>query len=193
MYEEYQVRVYNNGTVEWRQNGYFHRLNGPAAVHPDGTIKWYQNGVLHRLNGPAVEDVFGNKYYYQHNDLHRTDGPAVEGADGHKEWHQYGKLHRLDGPAIQWPAGSSEWFIEDIQYTEEEFNKKISDLNSEETSLTNEDIKVLRDLARAYMILREKVEPPLGSIVRLDGNVCLENLQSFPNMTPNVLSLLTDD
>jgi hypothetical protein len=51
------------GIVEWRENGYLHRENGPAQVWPNGRVEWCLNG-----------------------ELHREDGPAVVGADGHEEW-----------------------------------------------------------------------------------------------------------
>jgi len=46
--------------------------------------------------------------------------------NGTKFWHQKGKFHRLDGPAIEYANGDKSYYIEDVKYTEEEFNKKIN-------------------------------------------------------------------
>lgn len=106
-YETYEVQVYSNGDKLWFQKGKRHRLDGPACEWSDGTKSWWQMGNLHRL-----------------------DGPAYEGADGTKEWYQMGKLHRLDGPAREWSNGVKNWFIEGKLYSEQEFNKKINQLNN---------------------------------------------------------------
>jgi len=45
-------------------------------------------------------------------------------------WLQNGKLHRLNGPAVEYASGKKYWWINDKQYcTEEEYNKKIQELN----------------------------------------------------------------
>ena len=46
--------------------------------------------------------------------------------NGTKEWYLNGKLHREDGPAIEYPSGNKLWWLNDVQYTEEEFNRKMS-------------------------------------------------------------------
>ena len=61
----------------------------------------------------------------QNGELHRTDGPAYEGANGTKYWYQHNKLHRTDGPAVEYPDGSKHWYQNGVEYTEDEFNKKI--------------------------------------------------------------------
>ena len=40
---------------------------------------------------------------------------------GNKFWLLNGKLHREDGPAIEDANGTNEWWLNDKQYTEEEF------------------------------------------------------------------------
>lgn len=44
--------------------GQYHRLGGPARIHPNEVIEYYVEGKLHRLDGPAV--IWGNglKFYY---------------------------------------------------------------------------------------------------------------------------------
>jgi hypothetical protein len=46
--------VYNDGTIEYRLNGKFHREDGPALIYPDGEKYWYSHGLWHRKDGPAV-------------------------------------------------------------------------------------------------------------------------------------------
>jgi hypothetical protein len=54
--------------------------------------------------------------------FHRKDGPAIEWANGSgKEWYLNGDLHREGGPAVEWANGYKEWWINDIQYTEQEY------------------------------------------------------------------------
>ena len=68
----------------------------------------------------------GNKFWYLDGKLHREDGPAIEYADGIKKWFICGKHHREDGPAIERPNGNHEWYLNDIEYSEEEHQKKLN-------------------------------------------------------------------
>jgi hypothetical protein len=36
------ARVWTNGDKEWHNNGYLHRLDGPAAVYVEG-VEWFVN------------------------------------------------------------------------------------------------------------------------------------------------------
>jgi len=62
--QEYQVRVYDNGTVEWFQNGLYHRDGGPAREFSNGLNEWFQKGLLHREDGPAIIQMDGTKCYF---------------------------------------------------------------------------------------------------------------------------------
>ena len=88
-------------------------------------IEWLQNGFLHRLDGPAAENANGDKHWLQNGQLHRLDGPAVEWADGTKEWYQNGQCHRLDGPAIEYASGDKSWYIEGVKLTQAEHSERI--------------------------------------------------------------------
>ena len=46
--------------------------------------------------------------------------------DGTKKWLLNNKRHREDGPAIEYYDDSKGWYLDDVQYTEEEFNRKMS-------------------------------------------------------------------
>jgi hypothetical protein len=77
----------------------------------------------------TVEDNGTTHWYNANNEFHRIDGPAIEYANGTKSWWKNNKLHRLDGPAVEYSDGYKEWYIEDIKYTEEEFQAKIKPMN----------------------------------------------------------------
>lgn len=97
-----------------------------VKVFEDGTIKWYdKNSYCHRIGGPAVQYASGRKEWRKHGRLHRDDGPAIEFSSGEKSWYKDGKLHRLDGPAREYEGGF-EYYIEGIKYTHEEFFAKTS-------------------------------------------------------------------
>ena len=101
-----------------------------VTVDEYGTKWWFnEDGLLHRLDGPAVEYADVYEFWYQNGKYHRLDGPAVECGDYDKEWYQNGKRHRLDGPAVEYSDGDKEWWVEDIEYSEEEFNAKIETMN----------------------------------------------------------------
>lgn len=104
--------------------------------YPNGDKAWFKNRIFHRENGPAIEYKNGSKHWYIGGSLHRKDGPAIENAYGHKEWHINGKLHRLSGPAFEWSDGKKEWYIEGKEYKEEDFNKKIQEMNMLKTKET---------------------------------------------------------
>jgi len=64
-------------------------------VNASGTQYWVKNGKLHREDGPALITEDGLQFWYKKGLIHREDGPAVIGADGHQEWwidnNQYSK------------------------------------------------------------------------------------------------------
>lgn len=93
----------------------------PTTVFRDGTKRWLVNGHPHRDGGPAIVRANGTKLWYQHGQLHNDGGPAVELSDGSKEWYQRGQLHRLGGPAVESPTGRKEWWVNNREFTEEEF------------------------------------------------------------------------
>jgi hypothetical protein len=80
------------------------KKNG-LVIEPNGAKLWYKDGVIHRDDGPAVEYIYGNKFWYKNGLRHRIGGPEVERIDGDKECWLYGKY-----------------------YSEDDYNKKISNL-----------------------------------------------------------------
>jgi hypothetical protein len=79
---ENNLIIDSDGKQKWRQNGRYHRLDGPAIIRPDGTQIWYQNGRYHRLDGPAIIRPDGTQVWLQNDKRHRLDGPAIIRPDG---------------------------------------------------------------------------------------------------------------
>ena len=150
----YKVVVTEAGIIRWyNEKEEYHCEHGPAVEYPNGNKYWYQNNKLHRLDGPAIEYVDGDKSWYQNGELHRLDGPAIECVNGAKYWYQNNKLHRLDGPAVECTDGSKYWFIEDKEYTEAEFKKKVKELKNPKSSC---DGKVVTIEGKQYKLTEIK-------------------------------------
>ena len=96
-----------------------------VEVDSDGSRYWYLNDERHREDGPAIEGPHGYKAWYLKGIRHREDGPAREYSDGSKVWYLNDEVHREDGPAVEYIGGSKEWWLNSVEYTEEEFNKKM--------------------------------------------------------------------
>jgi hypothetical protein len=103
---------------------YIDRLGNKCWCLPDGEY--------HREDGPAVEYASGSKAWFRHGLKHRDNGPAIEWASGGKEWYRNGQCHHLDGPAVIRADGTQEWWLNDIQVTEEEFQKYRADVIAED-------------------------------------------------------------
>ena len=104
-----------------------------TKAEDDGTKVWLnEDGLYHRENGPAKELIDGSKEWWLNGKLHREDGPAVECPHGYNEWYLNGELHREDGPAMDYSNGFEKWYLNGIEYSKEEFNKKIAEINKDE-------------------------------------------------------------
>ena len=69
--------------------------------------------------------------------------------NGDKFWYLNGKLHREDGPAIECTSGDKSWCLNDINYTEQQFNQKMTpsakELSvSEISKLLGYEVKVVK-------------------------------------------------
>jgi hypothetical protein len=94
--------------------------------YADGSSESWENGVLHADGAAAVEHEGDREEYWVHGQLHRTDGPAIEDYMlGPQEYWIDGKRHREDGPAVEYYDGSGEWWLDDIEYTFEEYVKQL--------------------------------------------------------------------
>ena len=62
--KQYTVKVYEDRTEWYNEDGKFHRENGPTIEYANGDKYWHLNGLPHREDGPAIEYVNGSKYWY---------------------------------------------------------------------------------------------------------------------------------
>ncbi|MBI1379181.1 MAG: hypothetical protein GC157_17135 [Frankiales bacterium] len=94
--------VLPDGTRIWLHDGrLFHRVDGPAVVHPDGTTEWWYLGWLHRADGPAIEGPDGRAEWWRHGRPLHPDGRPLDRDQIHV--HDYSCL----GPWGADDAGSS--------------------------------------------------------------------------------------
>ena len=115
-----------HGNIFWiNDKGERHRLDGPALITTKGALKWYKNNKPHRLDGPAIKYKNGVEKWFKEGNLHREDGPAIVGGHNGNFWFNEGKLHRESGPAIEYKNGSKCWYLADVEYSEQEYKKKM--------------------------------------------------------------------
>jgi hypothetical protein len=50
--------------IDYRQNGKFHRICGPARTFSDGSEEWHYRGQLHCTSGPAIRNGSGHTEYW---------------------------------------------------------------------------------------------------------------------------------
>jgi hypothetical protein len=76
------------------------------------------------------EFVYRIEYHNEQGKRHKEDGPAIEWNDGdfigEKWWYFNGKRHREDGPAIEYPNGNKEWFLNDTEYSEQDYYHEVA-------------------------------------------------------------------
>jgi hypothetical protein len=149
--------IYSNGRKEWWNNGFIHRIEGPAVKHLTKTsfnYEWWVSGKLHRTNAPAV---ISNKLeeWWVNGELHRHNGPAIRHfnkvrGSNYYQWLNFGKVHRVDGPAvcniIDIPDMTNdeletfvttgyvkryEWWYKNNQYSKEEYIQKVQEYKQE--------------------------------------------------------------
>jgi hypothetical protein len=73
-------KEFANHTCYYDDEGYHHRLDGPALKYKSGSEIWKINGKFHRIKGPAYTDITYNYTHYG--------------------WHKNGHCHRLNAPAV---------------------------------------------------------------------------------------------
>jgi len=68
---------------------------------------------------------YGDKFWRSQGYYHREDGPAIERENGEVQWYHFGLRHREDGPAIEFINGHKEWWLDGIEYTNQEYKKRM--------------------------------------------------------------------
>ena len=99
-------------------------------------------------NGKYVENN-GNICWYKNNVIHKEDGSTIERfyeMNCRKEWYIHGKLHRTDGLAVMQSDGYVEWWLNNIQYSEEEYNKIIKKDVSDKGSLKEQELNEKKEV-----------------------------------------------
>ena len=86
----------------------------------------------------TITTINGTTEYRVDNIYHRDDGPAIEFASGDRFWFQSGKLHREDGPAVTYFNRPARWFLDGVEYSEEEFNKKMNIVDPTKSVMTTD-------------------------------------------------------
>ena len=114
--------THKDGTISYRLNGKYHRIDGPAFMAADGTQEWHINGLYHR-----------------------EDGPAIIYADGSQFWYLNGKCHREDGPAVMRTGGILVWYLNGTEYTFRDHCKELK-LTDEEIILLKLKYNTCKDI-----------------------------------------------
>ena len=74
-------------------------------------------------------DKDGTIYYKnKKGQYHREDGPAFETTDGYKIWWLNGICHREDGPAVIWSNGDFDYYLNNKEYTKEDWEIEVAKL-----------------------------------------------------------------
>lgn len=127
--------------IGYYRNGRVSKEDGPAI------ILYYDEKVsmeTYMINGNTIENkptyiyynkgVLYRKEWYKDDKLHNENGPAVvtynEGEISSKTYYYEGKCHRTDGPAFQNWFDINEYYLYDNYYSEEQFNKVVSDIKN---------------------------------------------------------------
>jgi hypothetical protein len=79
-------------------------------------------------NRPAdYVDIDGDQYWIATNGhLHRDgDLPAIIRDDGRQYWYHDGKKHRETGPAFIWSDGAVEFWLNNYEYSIEDWAEKV--------------------------------------------------------------------
>ena len=93
----------------------------------------------HSFSGnPAVVFATGARYWMKHGEVHRVGMPAAKFKGGGQTWALNGVYHRLDGPAVI-AKNHKLWYIDGIEYSEDDFNKKIKEKEGSKFSFFKKD------------------------------------------------------
>jgi len=62
--------------------------------------------------------TYSCEYYIQ---AYPTFTGCLINKSGYKVWYKDGLKHREDGPAIEWKNGDKKWWLNNVQYTKQEW------------------------------------------------------------------------
>ena len=149
----------NADIYQYWVNGKLHREDGPAfEMYTDDSerTEWWFNGVKHREDGPAYQsytDDLEISEWWANGKLHRDGNqPAVcksymngEVYREVYEWWVNGKRHREYGPALI-VNEQEEFYLEDVEYTREQFFLLIEERNEEVKNALLENTNICKDV-----------------------------------------------
>ena len=75
--------------------------------------------------GSVMEVIYCKNY--EMLDIPNKNGCYID-ENGTKAYYMNNLYHREDGPAIEWSWDSKSWFLFDLPYSEDEYNKLVSNL-----------------------------------------------------------------
>ena len=141
-YEEKKILIDNDNDtmVEYYDNGNIKSIKYYKDMgNTRNSLRW----VLHREDGAAKIEYYENgnidfEGYYINGKEHRDIGASSiyykkDGSISYKNYCKNGKLHREDGAALIFYQNDdiiSKYYINDIEYTFQDFVKKLKDIGS---------------------------------------------------------------
>lgn len=159
--------------------------NGKSYIVTENFVMWKNNGLYHKLDGPAMIFKDGTKKWFVDDKLHRSDGPAIEwGITHRKDWYQEGFLHRLDGPAIEYVNGDKCWYVNGNVISEEKFNMltKLSDSDDKKQYSNTEVVLKKKETTMSNKSFGEKfkeaqLEGAKRNVVRTGTNATMNGMR----------------
>jgi len=112
-------------------------INGEAILFDDDNqveyLEHLRNGFKHIHyyfpDGSYVRIFDDNSIlWYDSDDMNHREGdmPAQITTNGYMSYWKHGKFHRECGPAVIWPSGRVEYYLDDVEYTKEEYINKLN-------------------------------------------------------------------
>ena len=119
---EEKYKLVQEATFKWPKK-IFDGYKFTGKVTPDGesaeyidrhkNVNWFNKKFKHHNNfGPAL--ILPNPYNNRESRM----------------WFIDGMKHRLDGPAIVWQSGEREYWINNQQFSKEDFDEKVKEINA---------------------------------------------------------------
>jgi uncharacterized protein YlzI (FlbEa/FlbD family) len=178
----------SDGYKEWYQNGFLHRLDGPAIEYSNGTKSYFINGKrfdsqeswqeeVDKINEKNSKGSNKMKYYDSDGkivDHHSYDDDIpipydftgiAEWENGDKFWFKTGNLHREDGPACEYPNGAKKYYINGKRFdSQESWQEEVDKINGkkntelESDSVTN--IPVTKENSSLSWLTKDQITQP---------------------------------
>ena len=80
---------------------------------------------------------------------------TIEYRNNHNKSPHIGELHREDGPAVIYPDGTKKWYLNGVELTENEFNKKMNKDTSNVSKTFDQDFDYSMKEQKLYTSINE--------------------------------------